>query len=316
MTTGLEEIDAILDPAVDIPADMEPELVDILPRGYLSPSQVNTFLKCPTAWALSYLEHKPKRTVARMFQGIQVHRAVDKVLTARLETGLLPPQEMALDAYADAFEETKALIEDWEGADTGSVKDLGVKCTKAYYDEAAIDATPIAVERTFRAVFKSEDGKIRLPVLGRIDSIQVQTHTEQEYQDIREALAVKKPLKPLRIHDLKIVTDKWSEKDLANDLQFAMYAGVEHVPDVQVDMVVKGRAKVPRPRYEKLTGVMDPAMIQHTQKVVLGVAYNIAAGVSTGRFGFADPSDWSCSKEWCSMWYHCRGKNTKPPGSP
>jgi hypothetical protein len=304
----MEEVEAFLDPAIEVPADVEPELVDILPRGYLSPSQVGMFLKCPKSWQLAYLEHKPRRTVARMFQGIQVHNAVEKVLKGRLETGTLPTREMAMDAYSDSFNETKKLIEDWEGEDEGSVKDTGVKCTNAYYDEAAVDATPIEVEKTFHAVFRSADGKVKLPVLGRIDSIQVQSHTEQEYQDIREALGSKQPVKPKRVHDLKVVTDKWSESDLANDLQFAVYAGVEHVPDVQVDMVVKGRAKVPRPRYEKLTGVISDKMVKHAEAVVMGVAHGIAYGVSTGHFQMTDPSNWWCDKKWCSMWRHCRGK--------
>lgn len=304
MTTGMEEVEAFLDPAVEVPADVEPDLVDILPRGYLSPSQVGMFLKCPKSWELAYLQHKPRRTVARMFQGIQVHNAVEKVLKERLATGLLMSQEMATDAYSDSFNETKKLIDDWEGEDEGSVKDTGVKCTKAYYDEAAVDATPIEVEKTFHAVFRSPDGKIRLPVLGRIDSIQVQSHTEQEYQDIREAIGAKQPTKPKRVHDLKVVTDKWSESDLANDLQFAIYAGVEHVPDVQVDMVVKGRAKTPRPRYEKLTGVISDKMVKHAEAVVLGVAQAVALG----HFPMTDPSNWWCGEKWCGMWRHCRGK--------
>jgi hypothetical protein len=324
MTTGLEEVEAILDPEVEIPAEMEPELVDMLPRGYLSPSQVTMFLKCPRSWELAYVEGKPRKTVARMFQGIFVHNATETVLKGRLETGTLPPLEKATDAFSDAFDKSKNLIEDWEDEDEGAVKDTGVKCTRAYYDEAAPDATPVTVERTFTAVIRSSDGKVKLPILGRIDSEQVQAHTESEYQAIRakllampksdetdskfaagfskEAMAVIG--KPLRIHDLKVVTDKWSESDLANDLQFALYAGAEHIPDVQVDQVVKGRAKVPRPRYEKLTGVVTPKQVQHVQKVAEGVARSIALG----NFPMTDPGNWWCSEKWCSMWRHCRGK--------
>lgn len=322
MTTGMEEIEAILDPDIEIPPEMEPELVDMLPRGYLSPSQVTMFLKCPRSWELSYVEGKPKRTVARMFQGIFVHNATEAVLKGRLETGTLPPLEAATDAFADAFEKSKGLIDDWENEAEGTVKDTGVKCTKAYYDEAAHDATPITVEKTFTSVIRSADGKIKLPILGRIDSEQVQTHSEQEYQDIRVALSgLPKPIdgktpagftaaalaiikKPLRIHDLKVVTDKWSPGDLENDLQFALYAGAEHIPDVQVDMVVKGRARVPRPHYEKLTGVISGRQVEHVQEVVEGVARSIALG----NFPMTDPGNWWCGERWCGMWRHCRGK--------
>ena len=313
MTAGLDEIDEILDPEIAIPDDVEPELSDILPRGYLSPSQIGTFLKCPRSWALSYIEGKKRRTAARMFQGIFVHNGVEAVLKARLATGTLPPSAMALDAFSDAFDTSKHLIEDWEGDEPGSVKDVGIKCTEAYYDEAAQHATPIAIEKTITTIIRSADGKLRLPILGRIDSIQVQAHSEQEYQDVRAAVLAdpKAPVsKPRRINDLKVVTDKWSEADLANDLQFALYAGAEHVPDVQVDQVVKGRAKVPRPRYEKLTGVMTPTQVNHAAAVAEGVAYGIAHGVSTGRFPMTDPGNWWCHEKWCSMWFHCRGKGT------
>lgn len=304
MTTGLEEVEAILDPAIEVPPDVEPDLTDILPRGYLSPSQVTMFLKCPKSWELAYLQGKPRKTVARMFQGIFVHNATEVVLKERLTQGKLPPSEAATDAFSDAFDKSKGLIEDWEGEDEGAVKDTGVKCTKAYYDEAAHEATPIAVEKPFSTVIRTADGKIKLPILGRIDSIQVQTHTEQEYQDIREALAAKRSNRPERVHDLKVVTDKWSPGDLENDLQFTLYAGVEHVPDVQVDQIVKGRAKTPRPHYEKLTGIVKPKQVEHVVAVVEGVARSIAMG----HFPMTDPGNWWCSEKWCSMWRHCRGR--------
>lgn len=307
MTTGMEEVEAILDPEIEIPPDIEPELVDMLPRGYLSPSQVSMFIKCAHSWELAYVQGKPRKTVARMFQGIFVHEATEIVLKGRLETGTLPSLSDATDAFSDAFENGKKHIEDWEDEDEGSVKDTGVKCTRAYYDEAAPDATPVSVEKTFTAVIRAADGKVKLPILGKIDSQQVQAHTESEYQEIREALKANpnaKINKPLRIHDLKVVTDKWNEADLANDLQFTLYAGSEHIPDVQVDQVVKGRAKVPRPRYEKLTGVISPKQVQHVEKVVEGVA----RGIALGHFPMTDPGNWWCSEKWCSMWRHCRGR--------
>jgi len=323
VTTGMEEIDAILDPDIEIPAEIEPELVDMLPRGYLSPSQVTMFLKCPHSWELAYVQGKVRKTVARMFQGIFVHNATEAVLKGRLETGTLPTLELATDTFSDSFEKSKGLIEDWEDEEEGAVKDTGIKCTRAYYDEAAPDATPVSVEKTFTAVIRSSDGKFKLPILGRIDSEQVQAHTETEYQEIRSKLMALKPAsedgaktagfskeqmavikKPLRIHDLKVVTDKWSPGDLENDLQFALYAGSEHIPDVQVDQVVKGRAKVPRPRYEKLTGVITSKQVKHVEQVTEGVARSIALG----HFPMTDPSNWWCGEKWCSMWRHCRGK--------
>lgn len=317
MSDGMEEVENILDPVVtDIPQDID--LVDVLPRGYLSVSQATTFLKCPHSWELRYLQGKPTKPSARMFQGIQVHAAVETMMERRLNTGVLPPLEDATDAFSTAFEKQKPLIEDWEEQDPGSVKDVGITCTTVFYKEAAPKMTPVYVEKPFHTTVKSDDGKIHLPVLGRIDSIQVQALNEKDYQAIREELVdnfkqqkaagvmqlVLPPLrKPKRVHDLKVVTDKWSEGDLDNDLQFSLYAGVENTPDVQVDQVVKGRAKTPRPRYEVLTGVISPRTVKHTVNVLQGVAKSIAMG----HFPMTDPGNWWCSEKWCSMWIHCRG---------
>lgn len=321
-SNAMSEVENILDPVIPMPDNVEPGLTDILPRKYLSVSQISTVLKCPHSWYLRYVEEKPTTTSARMFQGIQVHKAVETVMNVKVATGELPPMSLALDTFSDAFEQQKTLIEDWEGEDPGQVKDVGVSCTKIHYQEAAPTAMPIMVEKTFHTTIKTPDGKIKLPVLGRIDQISVQAASEKEYQDIREkaiadiAAQVKKGnqnpavptlKKPARIGDLKVVTDKWSEADLQNDIQFALYAGVEHIPDVEVNQLVKGRAKVPRPRYELLTGVITNAQVQHTLRVTAGVAKTIGSGHLEGNY--TDPGNWWCSEKWCSMWRHCRGKN-------
>ena len=321
-TPGMEEIEEALDPAIPVPEDFGPELTDILPQGYLSVSQATMVLKCPYSWFLRYVEGLKPMTSARMFQGIQVHRAVEHLLRELLFTGVLPPLDVATDVYSDTFNQQIPLIEDWEGQTQEQVKDLGIHCTRIFHQEAGATSMPVNVEKTFSTVIQTEtwDGvKLALPVLGRIDSVQVQALNEQEYQDIREKVApvlvqqkeagvriIKEPAisKPLRLHDLKVVTNKWNEDKIKNSLQFMLYAGVEHVPDIQVDQVVKGRAKVPRPRYEALTSVMTNADVQHGVNVMGDVAKTIALG----HFPKCDPSCWWCSEKWCSMHRYCRGK--------
>lgn len=303
-TPGMEEIEAVLDPDIPVPPDIEPDLIDFLPKRYMSVSQLTMFLKCPHSWELRYLQGKHGRASGRMFQGIFVHKASEVVLEERLATGKIASIDTATDAFSTAFEASKGLIEDWEGDDPGRVKDVGVECTRVFHKEAAHLSMPISVEKTFYKVIRTSDGKAHLPVLGRIDSIHVQAHNEADYQAIREALlAGKAPTKPKRLHDLKVSADKWNDNDLANDLQFALYAGVENIPDVQVDNVVKGRAKIPRVRYEPLRGVMDDKAVQHALRVMEGAAKSIAMG----HFPMTDPGNWWCSEKWCSVWHHCRG---------
>lgn len=306
MSTGAEEIDDLIEGDIEIPAEFEPELVDILPKGYLSPSQLSTFSSCAHQWKLLYIDGKPRKTSARMFQGVSVHSAVEAVLKGRLVTGVLPTLEEATDTFSTAFDGNKENIDDWEDTAEGVVKDTGVRCTTAYYTEAAHKAMPVEVETTITRVIKSDDGKIRLPIFGRVDSIQVQAFNENEYQTIREAIKSDpkhQVTKPKQINDLKVVTNKWSEDKLSNSIQFAMYAGATGIPDAQVDMVVKGKATPPRVRYEALNGVITPGMVKHADNVALSIARDISAG----SFRLTDPGNWNCSEKWCSMWTYCRG---------
>lgn len=313
----VDGVEDIFDP-INVPPEVEPELADILPRGYLSVSQIKTVLKCPHQWELLYLENVPRGTSARLFQGVAVHKAVETVLSVRLQTGTLPPLALATDTFADTFEADKGKVNDWEGQDEGAVKDLGVNCAKIYMQEAAAAATPVAVEQTFFKIIKTADGKIKLPVLGRIDSVQVQSLNEQDYQNIREKVVAAQPKdvkegaatalptasKPLRVHDLKVVTNKWGEGKIKNDLQFLLYAGATGIPDMQVDQLVKGKAKIPRPHYEVLTEVITNKDVQDAVEVIQGVAKTIALG----HFPRTDPSNWWCSETWCGVWKYCRGE--------
>lgn len=299
------------------PPDMEPSLTDILPRGYLSVSQAKQYLKCPHAWELQYIEGHRGKMSARLYQGVQGHSTAEAVLNERLMKGTVPPVEFATDTFATEFDAGKDRVQNWEDTDPGVVKDLGIQCVTMFMNTAAAEATPVAVEKTFATTVKGKGG-FDVPVLGRIDSVQVECASEQEYQDVREKVVAAMPPdlkegtptqmpktgKPLRLHDLKFTTKKWSDGQIKKDLQFMLYAGVEHVPLIQVDQLVKGSGKIPRVRYEVQRDVLSNADVQHGVNVIEGVMKSI----THGHFPMTDPANWCCSPTWCSVWEHCRGK--------
>lgn len=304
-----DDLDRFLDPVGELPEGLiEPGFGDMLPKGYLSVSQALRFLHCPHSWELQYIDKKSQKTNYRPFEGRMVHRAAEKVLNDKMSTGKMPGIAIATDAFSTAFEEAKDSIEDWEGLDSGVAKDRGIHLTKVHYTEAAPAATPIAVEERF-VVKIDVPGGYKLPVVGVIDSIQIQLDRPTiEYDPVE----MKASRLPKRVHDLKVVTDKWGPNDLPNDLQFHIYADVKGIPDVQVDQIVKGRAQVPRPRYEKESYIVTPKDAMHARAVMGGVAKSIALG----HFPMTDPSNWWCSEKWCSMWSHCRGKIPSAKSNP
>jgi hypothetical protein len=300
MTNGAEELDDILDPVGEVPID-GPPLSELLPKGYLSVSQATLFIKCAHQWYLKYVERGAIRVKRRMIEGSNVHAAVEKILTDKKETGKVPALDVALDAFSTAFEQSKATIDDWEGVNQGEAKDNGVKLTRLYFYEGAPKATPLQVEEDFRVDLTLTDGE-KLPIVGRIDSVQVQLDRPEIEYDPKAPQLQKLPR---RVHDLKVTTNKWGPDKLKNDLQFHVYAHVTGVPDVQVDQLVKGRAQVLRPHYEVDKYSVTPQDTKHAVNVLEGVAKSI----TRGNFPLTDPSSWWCSEDWCPMWASCRGRN-------
>lgn len=299
---GLDELDAALDPISDEALEkLSPKMSELLPRGYLSVSQANLFIGCPQAWYLRYVERKPSKGVLRMFEGKNVHAAAEKVANDKMQTGKVPPLDVALDAFSDAFEQSKPLIEDWEERDPGQTKDLGAELTRLYHAEIAPQIAPVGVEQDFTVQIPVPGTNETIPVYGVIDLNEVQLDRPALEYDPE---AVKQSKLPRRIRDLKVCTDKWGPNDLPNDLQFMTYAHAMGTPDVTVDQLVKGRAKVPKPRYETASHVMTPRETGHGLAVLAGVAKSIALG----HFPMTGPDNWRCTEKWCSMWQYCRGK--------
>lgn len=290
------------DENLQLPDDVDP--TDLLPRGYLSIGQSGAFLKCPYRYFLQYIEGRPTKKAARMFQGTSVHYGAEHVLTVKMQTGKLPKYQDALDAFSTGFEAEKDTVEDWEGDDPGKVKDLGAKLMGVFYKEVAPQIAPLAVEKQFCKVVKSRDSKVHLPVLGRIDTIDALLDRPEEFDP---SAAAHLPSHLRRIRDLKIVTNKFPEGKVINSLQFVAYAAVEGIPNVRADQLVKGRAQVPRPRYEQQDAVITSVETNHAFEVLQGVATSI----SLGHFPKTDPGNWWCSEKWCGVWQHCRGKNSK-----
>lgn len=299
MENGVDELDAIIDPVGEI-VEEGPKLSELLPKGYLSVSQATLFIKCAYQWYLKYVERRPIKVKRRLLEGSNIHAAVEKILTEKLATGRVPSLDLALDAFSDAFEKSKSQIDDWEGVSQGVAKDNGIKLTRIYHYEGAPKATPIEVEKDFRVDIQTKDGHT-LPVVGRIDSIQVQLdRPELEYNPGQPNFTKL----PKRIHDLKVTTNKWGPDKLKNDLQFHVYADVMGIPDVRVDQLVKGRSIQVRPHIEFDSYIVTPEDASFSREV-LG---DVAKSIGLGNFPHTDPSNWWCSEEWCPMWASCRGK--------
>lgn len=265
---------------------------DLLPRGYISISQVSQYMKCGEAYYNRYILEKATPSTSYQVQGRGVHKAAE-VLHLNMIEGVDLSEEEMVQTYSDLHDAEIADVEiDAEEGTTANVKDVGILLTKEYHKVALGHATdlktgfpiarvrPIAAEKMHRVTLDTpEAGKI--PFVGVIDL---------EEEDAISDLKTKKKPSPR------------TEAD--NSIQLSLYAHVTGKARVRLDQLVKPTKTLPA-RFIRLEAVRTKKEVAHALDIVSEVADDIAAG----RFRKTTPDAWWCTEKWCPYWQDCRGKN-------
>lgn len=266
---------------------------DLLPRGYLSVSQMTQFLKCGKAYERRYVQEITIPSNNFTVQGRGVHKAAEHLHLSLMENPEKPiDEEQMLDIYSDSQvteSEGAVLIDD---PDWDFVKDEGVALTKVYRKGALgqlVDPAtghlhrpvqPIAAERVLRTMLEPPEGD-PIPFMGVVD--------------LEE---------PHGISDVKTKRKAASQADADNSLQLTLYAHVLGKPEVRFDQLVK-KTKTKPERYIRTLSLRKSADAEHA----IDIASDVAANIAAGNFPRTNPENWWCSAKWCPYWSTCRGKN-------
>jgi hypothetical protein len=266
--------------------------LDMLPRGYLSVSQVAQYLKCGEAYRRKYVLEEPTPKNSYLVQGSGVHLAAEALHLSIIDGTPISPDDMA-DVYAGYHEENihDAEINEEEEGTAGQVKDIGVLLSKKYHEGAMGRAPkeksgapydkviPVAAERIVKTKLKTDKFE-EVPFLAVID--------------LEESTAVA---------DLKVKKKAASDHDVANNLQLSLYSHITGKPTVRLDQLVRPTKTLPA-RYRRNEAVKNKAETLHAVDIVAEVASDIAAG----RFRRTNPENWWCGEKWCPYWSKCRGR--------
>lgn len=257
-----------------------------LPKGYLSVSQVNLFLKCGEQYKRRYVykEESTKSSAAAL--GSSIHKAAEVLHTGLMDARNLTEEEV-LSVFSDYYDNNiEGVVFDAEEEETpGLMKDMGIKMTKAYRKGALGEITeykrvkPIAAERIVETKLSVDEGE-PIPFVAVIDL--------EEYSCIS---------------DVKTKSKAAGQIDADNSLQLSIYSHITKKPDVRLDQVVRPTKKNDA-KYLRTQSHRDPTQIKHALEVVHEVAQDIALG----RFRKTSPENWWCSEKWCPYWKDCRGK--------
>jgi hypothetical protein len=263
----------------------------MLPRGYLSVSQVTQYLKCGEAYRRRYVLEQPIPPTSFTAQGRSVHKAAEVLHNSIIASDPLSLEEME-QVFSDTHDTEMSNVEIMEdGLTPGKIKDAGMSLTRLYHQTAfgnTVDAVtnklvpaiePIAAERVVKVDLTFPEGD-PIPFLGVIDLEEAHT-----------------------VSDLKTKRKAVSQLETDSALQLSLYAHITGKPHVRLDQLIKPTKTLPA-RFIRTESVRTRQETLHALDVVADVAVDIAAG----RFRRTAPENWWCTEKWCPYWGDCRGR--------
>lgn len=275
-----------------------------LPRGYLSQSQIGTFLKCGRAYEFRYVLGAATRGNTKMAQGSAVHVAADALHKSMIEARDISEAEMRdrySDAHEKAFDPAFELIVAEEDEDLGAVKDRGYELVSVYRRAALGGYVPDVPK-----------GQPPLPAYPRLQVVAservimaplvLRDAAGEPVHEPVPLMAILDIEEESRVRDIKVRSKLPNAGEADNSLQLALYSVAANKPDVSIDALVKPSAKL-GVRMKHLHAHMTPAAQHHA----ISVATEVADDIRLGRFRRTAPDNWWCSESWCGYWGNCRG---------
>jgi len=246
-----------------------------LPRGYLSSSQVNRYLKCGMQYKFRYIDGIIRPPGIAMAAGSSVHRALEIALKEKMKTSSVP-LSLIEDAWWESWRVIKKDIEDWE-EDENTVEGQLRKLVKVYHSTKLPEILPLEVEKRFWISV----GKSNVPVVGYIDLIdQPENKT---------------------IVDHKVVGRSKQQREADSSLQLTLYSKAMQIPKVRFDCLVRGTKT---PTVKTLSSQRTQADLDWLEHLF----DKVAEAINKGIFMPCDPSSFACSPKYCGYYELCKGR--------
>jgi len=252
--------------------------MNALPKTYLSPSQINTYLRCPAQYYFRYIKGLIIPPSASLTKGKAVHAGNEFNYKQKIESKTDLPVKEVLDYTAATFDEL-AKETDFQGTDKGKELDSTIKLTKLYHEEVAPTVQPVAVEEKVEINFDNTDYSL----LGYIDLI-----------DEKKV-----------IHDTKTTGRTPNEDVIQNSLQLRGYAlayrtlNNEEENGIQLDYLVSTKT----PKVVQFKTKVEQRELDRFLKIMGIVAHNIKCN----NF-YPNVTNQLCNEKACGYWNVCKGE--------
>lgn len=256
-------------------------------KPHLSPSQIDTYCRCPEQWRRRYIEKHIIPPGIALIRGSSFHRGVEYNFKQKIESKVDLPTKEVKEVIANEIDYivknqglllTKEEESIGKSKVVGQTKDETVKLGDLFCTDSAPKIQPLVVEDTQRIEIPNSTHDI----LGRLDLV------DDKYV----------------ITDYKTSNKKKNQDEIDKSIQMTLYA-------------LTFRKKFNRPtgglRMEvfvvKKKPIIQPLETTRTMADVEALIHRINAvlqGIKTGNFPPAPPGAWWCSPMYCGFFLTCK----------
>ena len=263
------------------PNFMDPDL----PAGVLSPSQFDTYRKCPRRYEYRHIHKIISPPGIAMIKGTAVHRGAEVTHKKTIETGTPMALAEAVQAVSDSFDKKRQDIENWEDENPDIIKDRALAAFRTYYVEAVPAIQPVKVEHPFAVKIGT------VPFRGVIDLVD-SVKEEAFIEGVQPTTEV--------VSDLKVTGARWPEQRVRQSTQLTFYAYVENTFRVRYDFILEQKSGI---KYDKNKSVRTA----HDFKLLVEDVEEVADLIKKGVFPRSDGTNWWCTPKFCGYYERCRG---------
>lgn len=250
---------------------------------HVSPSQINTWLKCQMQWYFRYIEGLKVPSSGAQFTGTTYHKTLAHNYEQKVETKQDIPATDAQEYCAEAFDSGLTETEvQFDGDKPGEMKDKAVRAVALHVTERAPALEPVTVEK-----------KWELPLTGDTTLMCITDMTTTDHAII----------------DHKFSSRAKNEADLPNDIQANLYQWmmreIEPLEPWRFTWEVAVAGKTPKT--QTLSIESKPKELEWFHQLAKGTVAAIGQATESGVF-VPNPNGWWCSPKWCGYYDRCRNK--------
>lgn len=244
-----------------------------LPKGHLSPSQIEAYLKCGEAYYRSTVLGKRGPLTSALYEGLVMADVQEETGKVFIKTGRHLSRRDATDLHQERADKREAMVDRWDRSDSpNTVITRGRKFIKLFWGDGGPETKPVAVEKKFTIELAG------VPVIGRIDMMEAKS-----------------------VVDFKVAGSS-EYYDVDRSLQLAIYAVAMQKKRVAFCVFEKYKQRVTwlEPEKDLVLGRRKLWL----ERIVSQVAYGISCGVFVPC---KQEGNRLCCANWCHHWDTCAG---------